>query len=460
MSQQTSLTWAEMEFGGCDLGDLRRSRRLVKLAVGLSENVGCAVSACCGRMTAQLVSRFFNREEVSVDSVLEHHINQTAKRCINAGVVLAIQDTSFLDFTGRKDLVDELGPIGPAVASRGLLLHSVFAVTPDKTPLGLLDVKLWSRDPANFGKGSDQRKRVVSDKESQKWIDGLKHAEAATSEDQSLIVVGDRESDVFALFATSRRHNTDILVRANQNRAIVDEDYSLMLDALNAAEELGRYELSVPRSGSRKARTAQLRVHTCAVEIKAPRHKTKDIVSTPVRLNIVRVIEVDSPADVESLEWILITSLGVNNLADARRVVDFYSVRWVIEEYHKVLKSGCRVEKMQFETADRLKPAVAVLCVVAWRVLRFTKISREYPDAPAVTICTETERKIMEKWMHKSKEKHPLINTAAEFVRAVAILGGFMARKSDGNPGTKVIWQGLRRLEDLVNGYELAISLS
>ena len=154
------------------------------------------------------------------------------------------------------------------------------------------------------------------------------------------------------------------------------------------------------------------------------------------------------------------TSLGVNNLADARRVVDFYSVRWVIEEYHKVLKSGCRVEKMQFETADRLKPAVAVLCVVAWRVLRFTKISREYPDAPAVTICTETERKIMEKWMQKSKEKHPLINTAAEFVRAVAVLGGFMARKSDGNPGTKVIWQGLKRLEDLVIGYELAISLS
>jgi hypothetical protein len=457
MANVSSQLWSEREFGGCDLGDARRVKRLVKMASGLAENVGCAVSSCCGRMSAQLISRFFDRDEVTADSVLEHHIENTANRCVDSGLVLAIQDTTFLDFTGRKDLVDELGPIGPASDSRGLLMHSVLAVSPDKTPLGLLGMQLWSRDPDDFGSGIKRRKRVVSDKESGKWIEGLRQAEAATLESQALLVVGDRESDVFALFAESRRENTDILVRANQNRSIVDAEHSLMLGALDASDELGSYELSVPRQGSRSARTARLVVQACEVEIKPPRHRTKDISDKSVKLNLVRVREIDQ--DKDALEWILITSLGVNNLSDARKVIDFYSLRWVIEEFHKVLKSGCRIEQMQFETADRLKPAIALLSVVALRVLHLTKVSRQHPDADAAVLCSETEQIVLERWMVANNEKHSKITTAADFVRAVAILGGFMARKCDGNPGTKVIWQGLRRLENLVEGYKLATSL-
>lgn len=459
MADVSSLQWAENEFGECDLGDFRRGKRLVKMAAGLVENIGCAISSSCGRMAAQLVSRFFDREEITVDSVLETHIEKTGQKCWEAGLVLAVQDTTYLDFTGHKDLVDELGPISSAVNSRGLLMHSVLAVTPDKTPLGLLGASLWSRDPESFGKGADKRKRLVEDKESNKWIEGLGQAEEATSENQPLVVVGDRESDVFALFAASRREKTDLLVRLNQNRAIVDDEHSLMLEALDAVDDLGSYEIVVPRSGKRKERTVSLKVKACSVDIKAPRHRTKDIPNQPVKLNLVRVYEVDAPAGIEPLEWILITSLGVNDLADARRVIYFYSVRWVIEEFHKVLKSGCRVEHLQFETAERLKPAIAVLCVVACRVLHLTKVSRQNPEADIKIVCTETERSVLEKWMEMKKEKNPKITTAGEFVRAVAILGGFMARKCDGNPGTKVVWQGLRRLDSLVEGYELALSL-
>lgn len=459
MTDITSYQWAEQEFGGCELGDLRRTKRLVKMAAGLAENVGCAVSSCCGRMSAQLISRFFDRDEVVVDAVLESHIHQTAQRCLESELVLAVQDTTYLDFTAHKDLVDELGPIGPAINSRGLLMHSVLAVTVNKTPLGLLGMQLWSRDVANYGKGAGKRNRLVSDKECRKWIEGLKQAEAATAQSQRLLVIGDRESDIFALFATPRRRSTDLLVRANQNRAIDSEEHSLMLDALDAANELGSYELSVPRSGSRKARVANLKVYACSVDIKSPRHRTKDITSESVKLNLVRAREVDTADGIEPLEWILITSLEVGDLASAHKIIDYYSVRWVIEEFHKVLKSGCRVERLQFETAQRLKPVIAVLSVVAWRVLHLTKISREHCDASALEVCTETERIVLEKWMGMKKEKKPQIITASDFVRAVAILGGFMARKCDNYPGTKVIWQGLRRLQDLVEGYELAVSL-
>jgi hypothetical protein len=459
MAEDAFVEWAGREFGSCSLGDWRRTKRLVKIAAGLAENVGGAVSSCCGRIGAQLISRFFDQDEVSVDSVLQSHVAATAKRCVESGLVIAVQDTTFLDFTGRKDLEDELGPIGPCSESRGVLMHSVLGVSPGRSVFGLLGMDVWTRDPADYGSGAKRRKRLIADKESRKWLDGLAKAESALPESQPLLLVGDRESDVFALFAAPRRATTDLLVRANQNRALVDSEYSRMRDAIEAAEVLGSYKVSIPRQGSRRAREAHLEIQARAIVVKAPLHRTPDVADVPVTLSVVRAREIDAPDGVEPLEWILLTSMVVNDLADARRIIDFYGVRWVIEEFHRVLKSGCRVESVQFETLDRLKPVIAVLSVVAWRVLSLCKNVREEPDAPASCVCSETERVVMEKWMALKKEKAPRIRTASEFVRAVAILGGFMARKCDGKPGTKTLWQGLRRLEDLVKGYELATSM-
>jgi len=460
MIDNTSHIWAKAEFGDCySLGDLRRTKRLVKIARGLAENVGTAISSCCGRTDAQLISRLFNQEEVTVDAVLECHIQQSVSRCSGSDLVIAVQDTTFLDFTGRKDLRDDLGPIGPSSETRGVLMHSVLAVTPERTPLGLLRMCLWARDPAEYGNGAKRRSRLVADKESRKWLDGLAQVELALPDSQPVLVVGDRESDVFALFAVPRRKNTNLLVRASQNRAIEDAEFSLMRQALDGAPVLGVYKVSVPRQGKRPAREANLVIQARAINVKSPRHKTADVADGTVKLYIVRARELDAPDGVEPLDWTLLTSLVVDDLDDACKIIDFYSVRWVIEEFHRTLKSGCRVERLQFETLERLKPAIAVLSVVAWRVVYLCKRVRETPDVPASTVCTETERLVMSKWLKSRKERFSAIDTAADFVRAVAILGGFMGRKCDGNPGTKTLWQGLRRLEDLVRGYELAVCM-
>jgi hypothetical protein len=459
MAESMCCEWASSEFGGCKLGDKRRTKRLVSIARGLAENVGTAVSSCCGRGAAQLISRFFEQDEVTVDSVLKSHVDQTALRCSGESLVIAVQDTSFLDFTGRRSLERELGPIGPAKESRGMLMHSVLAVTAEKTPLGLLGLRIWARDAREFGKGSMRRSRFVADKESGKWLDGLAQAESALPDTVPLLVVGDRESDVFALFAADRRKNTDLLVRANQNRAIEDGEFTRMRDAVDAAPILGGYVVAVPRQGSRRARDAQMLVQARAITVKAPLHKTSDIAEKTVELYVIRTREVNAPDGVDPLDWTLVTSMPVADLVSARRVIGYYSVRWVIEEFHRVLKSGCRAERLQFETLERLKPVIAVLSVVAWRVLRLTKAVREEPDAPASAVCSETERRVMERWMEMKKEKSPGIMTAEQFVRAVAFLGGFRGRKCDGKPGTKTLWQGLRRLEDLVQGYELALSM-
>lgn len=447
--------WASEEFGSVDLGDKRRTDRLVSISCGLAEQPGATMSALCGPGGAQAVSRLMDCEDVTVKSVISTHVGQTGLRCRKVGEVLALQDTTFLDYTSRKGRVD-LGPIGPAKDSNGMLMHSVLALDADKTPLGLLDVNLWARDRESFGRGKDRRSHEVCEKESQKWLDGLAAAERWVCAETPLLVIGDRESDIYSLFVAPRRDNTDLLVRMSQNRALADQEHCHLMDAVDGAKPIGGYMVTVPRRGSRASRIAKLEIRLIAVALKAPRHRTKDVSPVPVKMWIVHAREVDVPDGVEGLEWILLTTRMVDSLEAAVRLVYCYSARWVIEEFHKVLKSGCKVEQMQFESEDRLAPAVAINAVVAWRVLYLSKCARQHPDSAAECICSKTEMLVLSQWLKSKGWGDAPVVTARDFVRGVAKLGGFLGRNSDGEPGTKVLWQGLRRLQDLVAGYQLA----
>ncbi len=455
MVDGNAVLWARKEFGGVVLGDERRNRRLSKIACGVAQNVGGPISMCCGTMAAQLVSRFFDRKEVTLDSVLESHIEQTVKRCAGVERVLAVQDTCYLDFTSHIAL-EGLGHITSSPDSKGLLMHSILAVDIDRLPLGILGINIWARKTDEYGKKATRKQREVKDKESNKWLIGLRQAESALPEDKPLLVIGDRESDFFALFAAKRRPNTDLLVRAAQNRVVVDPEYRLLYEALEGAGVLGEYELDVPRQGKRKARKAKMQVKAFSVTIKPPANRTPDIPDEPVEVYCVCAREIDVPEGVTPLNWILLTTLPVKTMEDALYIIRAYSVRWVIEEFHKVLKSGCKVENLQFETLERMIPAIGVLSVVAWRVLYISKWARTSPDAAATEIATGLECKVLRAWMKKKRKRGRKIETVRDFVRAVAMLGGFMGRKSDGEPGTKTLWQGLRRLEDLVTGYSLS----
>ena len=453
MLETYNLLWANKEFGSAQLGDARRTKRLVEIASGLVSNVGQAISMSCGKVAAQLVSRFFSREEVTVSSVLESHTKETCMRSIAYERVFAVQDTTHLNYASHLAL-EGLGPIGKVEKGRGLLMHTVLAVTPDKTPLGILGIDIWARPLDEHGKAKKRKTRPIEDKESHKWLTGLSKAESGVDENQALLVIGDRESDIYELFAAKRREKTDVLVRASQNRALVcpdDMEYRLLYDAVEHSVELGRYDLNVPRRGDHPARTAHMSVRAVAVTIRNCRKRE----SEGVRIYCVWAVEVDAPDGVEPLDWLLLTSLVVNDFDSALYVINAYTCRWVIEEFHRVLKSGCKVERLQFERLDSMYPAIAVLSVVAWRVLYLTKESRNNPDGDASLVSTRMERNVLEKWLKSRREKSWRIITVNDFVRAVAILGGFMARKCDGNPGPKSLWQGLRRLEDMVMGYQL-----
>jgi len=448
--------WAVREFSGAPLGDERRATRLIRIAGGLASNPGMAISSCCGQSGAQAITRFLSRPEVTIESVLEPHISETYYRIQEYDRVLAVQDTSHLDFGGREDL-EGAGPIGTGEESLGLMLHSMLMVSPERTPLGVAGIQVWARDAKKKGKSKDRRNKSVDDKESRKWLIGFSQAEACTPSGKRLLVIGDRESDLYALFVAKRRETTDLLVRLSQNRAINDEEYKYIYDAVDNAPVFGEYKLVVPKKTSRPEREATLEVKSVKVTIKPPRHRTPDIPNIPVTVWVAEAKEKDAPEKVKPLHWILITTRCTESYETSLCAIRDYSVRWVIEEYHYILKSGCRIERYQIETADRLEPAIAINAVLAWRLLHLTKIARETPDESAEKVCTELEARVLNEYLRREGEKVPAqIRTVKDFVMGVAIMGHFMESRYTGRPGPRVIWRGLKRLEDMVLGYGLA----
>lgn len=451
--------WAENEFGKVEIGDKRRTRRLVRTAAGKAANPEAAMTLCCERGDAQGICRLFDREEVTFEAVTSAHRNRTYERCSAYKNIFAVQDTTCLDFTSHKAL-EGLGRICHNSSGFGLLMHATIAVTPDRTPLGILDANIWAREKV-LGKKPKASERRIEEKESFKWLRGKDKAAELLPDSCNVVVVCDRESDIFELFASPRPDNVDLLVRASQNRSVRTfepngTERERLFDVMKKADSLGGYKLKVPARPGRKSRTALMEVRSGTIEIYPHKSLRNQGYSEPVRLNWVWTVEKKSSSSKQCLDWKLLTTLPVSTLDEARECIDGYSNRWIIEEYYRVLKSGCKIEGLQFETLDRMYPAMAVCCVVAWRVLFLSKYARENPGGDAELVSTVTERKVLLAWLKSHKTRKRKIRTVKDFVFGVARLGGFPGRKSDGYPGPKTIWQGLRRLEDLVAGYNLA----
>jgi len=451
-----TVLWAHSEFAGAELGDRRRTARLVKTAAAVASQVGAAISSACGRAGALAVSRLFRREESTLQAIVKPHIERTGGRCMGHDRVLVVQDTTSLDYTWHKS-ARGLGPITTDEKTRGLLMHSVMAFNRDKTPLGLLGIQVWARDDRARGSRKDRHNRPISEKESKKWLVGLCEAQAKTREDQGLLVIGDRESDVYGLLVAPRRSNVDLLVRVAHDRALAgdDEELGYIHDALERAPTAGEYEVRVPRQGSRAERTATLEVRITRVHLKAPRHSVDKDSPKEVEVSLVWAREIGEPEEGAALDWTLLCTERIDSLSSAVEMIQAYTTRWGIEEFHRVLKSGCRVEQVQFDSVEAIQPAIGLLAVVAWRVLYLTKYARSCPDADASEVATEDEIAVLKGWLGATGSKAS-VRSVREFVRAVAILGGFLGRKSDGQPGTKTLWQGLRALEVLLIGYRLA----
>jgi hypothetical protein len=429
-------SWAMAEFAGADMGDARLTKRLVKLADRLGDAPSASIpGACNGRAETQAAYRLFDqaREEkrgLGWEEVLAPHMARTETRMAEHPVVLCLQDTTELDFNGQD--MDGLGRLSYE-AQRGMYLHPTYVVTPQRLPLGIVDAWMWARP--------------LEVSESQRWIEGYARlAERAGHLPATrLVYVADREADILELMqrAHTLGHPADYLLRAQHNRCLPQG--GKLWPAVLAATPLGDIEFTLPERLNRPARAVRQTLHVRPVDLPDGQGGMM-----PVTCLIAR--ETGVPEGQKAVEWRLLTNRVVATLEEAAQLIDWYRCRWEIETLFHVLKNGCRVESLQLGHVRKLELALAIYLVVAWRLAHLTRLGRILPELPASAVFEQTEWQAA--WLLAEKPPPRKMPTLREVIRRIAMLGGFLARKGDGEPGVKTLWQGYTRLSSFVRGVE------
>lgn len=446
--------WAVTEFTDAELGDARRTQRLVELATVFAHRPGASLPEACGnRARLKAAYRFFDNEAVDPPAILASHVLATSGRLAAVPLVLAVQDTTEVDWAAHPATTG-LGPLA-APTHQGLHVHTTLALTPERLPLGLLAQQVWARAPADVGKRTTRKRRPIADKESQKWLPSVEAVcEAHAGGPQTRFVcIGDREADVYDLFLQERPSGVDLLVRAAWNRRVDHPERDLW--AKVAAHPVGAtLTVRVPRRGAQPARQATVSVRWCLTRLCPPTHRQAEKLPT-VAVWVVQAVEEQPPAGADSLEWVLLTTCAVHTPAEAAERVDWYACRWGIEVWQKVLKSGCRLEARQVETADHLRRCLAVYSVVAWRLLYATLLSRALPEAPCTALWEPEEWQALYCAMHVTARPPATPPPLRQAVHWIGRLGGFLGRRGDGEPGVTVLWRGFQHLTDLTFMYRI-----
>lgn len=451
--------WAQAEFGCAPLGHRRRKKRLVRVATRLATNPGGTMPpAMPDWAEAKAAYRLLDSRDVTFERVTAQHRERTLQACSQPGEYLLIEDTTALCFN-RRPGCEDLGFIGDDKA-RGLELHSTLAVRiegwnleqrPEGTVIGLLHQQCSA--PRHRPEGETRAQQLARPRRSDKWADSIRRV-GRPPEGVRWIYCGDRETDFYEPMATCRQHGVDFVIRNCHDRRLVNRAGHLW-ERVAHAPLLGRTTVEVGARGGQPARTAIVEVRSLRVDLDGP-WRPGGWCEALNDVGVVEVREVNAPEGVkEPLHWILLSSLPCESWAQAQRVVGYYTARWWIEEYHKALKSGTGVEDSQLAKAYRLESLIAVLAILAVRLLSAKMLARSRPESfEAATSFGEEMLSLLEGKLGKPKggwtNKNVLIATAR--------LGGFLGRKQDGMPGWQTIWRGWHRLMWMCEGANLISS--
>lgn len=451
------MKWVEEELAYTDLGDARLNRRLRTTVANLAAHPTASVPEASGSKAATKGTyRLWDSGAplVTPAAILASHQQRTVERIVGMGetTVLAVQDTT--------DIVVEEEAGGGYLdwpQQKGLKLHSVLAVSTSGVPLGLLGQQIWARPKATPGKAKPRHERPTAQKESQRWLDGFATAQAVLpGQVTTVVTVADREADMYDLFAAPRQPNAKLLIRATQNRRVrqANDELGYLKEVLPTLPEGGTLTVEVTRQANRPARQAVLTIRWTELTLLPPHAKTVAARAEGEQVQVVWAYEAHAPVGQTPINWLLLTTLAVNDFAQAARCVQWYSYRWLVERFHFALKSGCQVEALQLETADRFMRALATYSLVAWRLLWLTYQARQQPDQLCDQVLERAEWQLLvQHFAPQRRTRKP--PTLHEAVRWIAQLGGFLGRKADGEPGVKTIWRGLRRLTDMTLGAQL-----
>lgn len=458
------MAWYEDEFDGVSFGDQRRNRRFLRLVAAWWVRMAPSVAGICAGWAEQMAAyRLFACRLVTLLAVLAPHRRMTVARVQAEPVVLVLQDTTELVYEG-KPIGHVPGEVGPLNTERrvGMLAHVQYVMTPDRRPLGVLEIKLLIRTALQDKTWTRAHKaQSLAEKESYRWYQGYRTACALQRLAPSALVVSiaDREGDIYEVLAAAqtRPAGAAFVIRGNQDRAVTrgkgTRPQSVRL-LLHLAPVLGRAVLEVPAGPGRTARTAQVTVQAEAVTFRPPYRPDGKL--PPITVHAVLVREVGPPRGEPPIEWLLLTSLPIAELGDIQRVLQYYACRWEIEVFFRLWKSGCHVEDFQWRTRAKLAPCLALCAVLAWRLHWVGRLGQSDPDAPCTLAFAEQEWVVMAMLANGGRPASP--PSMSTVLGWLAKIGGFAGRKADGPPGPVVLMRGWLRIQEAFRLYGLMMT--
>ena len=477
MKYENETGWAAGEFSEVDLGDKRLNERLINLCGRFSDAPESPINQACKDWSeTKSAYRFFKNETVECAAIMAAHRQKTVGRAQAHETILALQDTSYFIYTGHPK-TKGLGEISlkkgknvKEIYSRGLAMHACLAVTTEGLPLGLLSQKIVARESKSTRKKAAARDHLpIEEKESYRWLESLKVTTEAMG-DCRVVTVCDRESDMYDFFKLASELESPVLVRASADRTInrktryAEKDVDKLWEHLGRITETSTCEIDVPRkskskhSSLRLARSATVTVRFGSFLLNPPRNhpKQKAEALPDINMNAIHVMEENPPEGEEGIEWMLLTNLEVTTFEQAYEKVRWYGLRWRIEMFFKVLKSGFQVEACRLSHGKRLERYLTIMSIVAWRLFMITIIARTDPNQCSSSLLTRKEWQILVITTSRNRKLPEKPPTIKEAVASIAKFGGHLGRKSDGPPGTLTLWRGWKRLNALVEGAELA----
>lgn len=449
--------WAYDNFGSCELGDKRRTERLVRVASQVVNNPSASFPNQMRNWSdLKAAYNLFDREEVTFEAVARPHWERTKQR--KSGCFLVIGDTTEVNFGKDRDLLD-VSPVGKNGTGKGFLLHNALLVeAQERSIIGVAGQTIHHRK--RVSKKESRSKRLQRKRESQIWGKVIDQV-GPPPEGVQWIHVFDRGGDNFEVYCHLLQQHSDWVIRGAQMGRYVlvgenDEERKLG-DYLDGLPLLGTYELEIRARGNQSARTATLQVSSGKLKMPVPREKStwvKALDPQPIPMNVVYVQEVNAPEGVQPISWVLLTSLPASTYTAAWKIIEYYETRWLVEEYHKALKTGCRVTHRQLKTGGRLEAMVGLMSVVALRLLQIKSLARTSPEIRAQRVVPALWLRMLKAASKNLNRVHDL--TVRQFYREVAKLGGFLGRKSDGEPGWITTWRGWEKLNAMVTAATLA----
>ena len=464
----TAENWVDRETVDGSFKDERLGRRFKTMLSDIGGAIGASLPlACQDWANTKAAYRFLANERVDEADILSGHFAATAKRfAATTGTILVLQDTT--EFSFKRERPEAIG-FTKSLGLRnrkdgrkrvqsvcGILMHSSLAVTTEGLPLGVAAVKFWSRKKfkgARALKTKVNPTRVpIEKKESVRWLQNMEQSTVLFAAPNRCVHVGDRESDIYELYCKARELGTHFVVRTCVDRLAGDGEHTI-------ADEMA--EVAVKGLHRIETRDEHGEVCRATLEIKHRRIRVlppigKQTQYPALELTVIHAVERGAPKGRKPIEWKLLTDLAVRSRAEAIEKLDWYAMRWKIEVFHKILKSGCKAEESKLRTADRLANLIALFCILSWRVFWLTMLNRTMPDAPPQTALTDTEILVLDRIVPDPPGvRRRRKRTLSHYLTKLARLGGYLARSSDPPPGNIVMWRGLARLTDIQIGVEI-----